>query len=871
MTNYSDKPDYTLVELTLLGNDQAYGELVTRHEKAVKGTAYKITGNTYSAEDASQDAFVAAWMKLDSLSDYGKFRAWVCSIARNTAVDLVRRYNATENISLDTGLLSSDIPDCAWEDIERAGDLRDAVARLSEKIREVVELHYFEGYSTKEIAHRLSLPEGTVTWRLSEGRRQLRKGYGIMDKAEYNENEALVTRVLREVEQLKLWRLKNDKTGFETEYEAVLKSVENLDDSKEKSHALADVMLMGYWWLPGEKSDETIKRIKESAEKGRNENVLMDVMAHEFRKISGKDRIDYMLNTQIPYLIEQDFKKTQAYVWYWAGAEYLQIDIEKAEECFEKAKSLLSPIDVYYAGAVSALQIVRGYTYDEKHIYSATGELFRLINGKYYFWLQPGVARANAAVFFYASRVDGLLFDDSLKVGETRTASDGTSTLTLVSKEITVETYAGKFNNCRRFLSKLNFSKYYGFGPYEVETDYAEGVGIIRQKVVMYPGIEWFGNNYEVILSSYLIKGGDGFLPFAEGNRWEYLDVSPNDGYRISEDPHIYEIVGMNNDSVNVTHSYCHENVYDLEGFAGNMLFARQAYFNWEEQKVIDVLPYIEKAKKLAATKREKLLSNIAYDVMYRILHTNPEFDHDYSQYGRWNFFDCYRINRTSDEVIPYDTDYHFELKDMSNSGDDGFPVLHSFLYDMLSDATEGYFWKNEWIPGAHFDKELTRWDVGWEVTIDIAEALEKVTTPAGTFDDCIKLTFDQHGLSGGHSYRGGIKYYWFAPGVGIVQMKAPYNGDHISHWALSEYKGTGNGYFPVADGLFRRYDAQGLKGGYHGSVEYTFLEDEQGIALFRNALGTQDRDDYEKLMEEKKKKEAEKEKAEQAEEQKSE
>ena len=50
MNNYTDKSDGTLVELSLIGEQLAYEELVKRYEKAVKGTAYKVTGNQFSAD-----------------------------------------------------------------------------------------------------------------------------------------------------------------------------------------------------------------------------------------------------------------------------------------------------------------------------------------------------------------------------------------------------------------------------------------------------------------------------------------------------------------------------------------------------------------------------------------------------------------------------------------------------------------------------------------------------------------------------------------------------------------------------------------------------------------------------------------------------
>ena len=67
MSLYKNECDRRLVELTLYGDARAFEELVIRHEKAVLGTAYKITCDRYKAEDAAQEAFVAAWIQLKAL------------------------------------------------------------------------------------------------------------------------------------------------------------------------------------------------------------------------------------------------------------------------------------------------------------------------------------------------------------------------------------------------------------------------------------------------------------------------------------------------------------------------------------------------------------------------------------------------------------------------------------------------------------------------------------------------------------------------------------------------------------------------------------------------------------------------------------
>lgn len=396
MNRYSDKDDKLLVEMTLLGVEDAYEALVRRHQRAVMGTAYKVTGNRYSAEDASQDAFVSAWMNLSELRDGSKFGAWVCAFAKNCARTLERHYHAAiPDISLDV----SEIQEPAEEDDYFAEDayedMHKAVDSLSEKIREAVSLHYFAGKSVAEIADMLSIPVGTVKWRLSEGRRQLRKGYGMMEKT-YNENESIVARVMRQVEALKLWQLKNDKSGFEEEYRAVLANVEALEESKEKNAMLADTLLRGYWWLPGEKNNEVLERIKKAAAESHNEDVMMAVVAEEHDRYYGDEKIRFMRETEIPYYRENGYPKTLAYVWFWLGYEYRDKgEYAEAIRCYEQVLELLTPSDVYYANAKAAIEgekrslaaagdpkVIRFYPYID-------GEVFKRIGEKLYLWAQP--------------------------------------------------------------------------------------------------------------------------------------------------------------------------------------------------------------------------------------------------------------------------------------------------------------------------------------------------------------------------------------------------------------------------------------------------------------------------------------------------
>jgi hypothetical protein len=123
----------------------------------------------------------------------------------------------------------------------------------------------------------------------------------------------------------------------------------------------------------------------------------------------------------------------------------------------------------------------------------------------------------------------------------------------------------------------------------------------------------------------------------------------------------------------------------------------------------------------------------------------------------------------------------------------------------------------------------------------------EAVKTPVGSFSSCRHLIAD---MQGGLGYWSGHTEFWYAPGVGLVKfLRTVTECGEVKDavWLLTDCRGMGDGYFPMEDGFFRRYEAQNLENGYHGSVEYTCVEDEEGVTLFKDALGTQDRAEYEK------------------------
>lgn len=136
-------------------------------------------GHTYSREEAdelSQEILFTAVRELPKLRDEGKFEPWLWGIASNVTKSF-RRYKGKQRAvySYDT------LTDLSYEDEyddeqEKTYDLlRTRIAMLSSIYRDIIILYYYDSLSTKEISERLNIPEGTVTWRLSEARRKLKK------------------------------------------------------------------------------------------------------------------------------------------------------------------------------------------------------------------------------------------------------------------------------------------------------------------------------------------------------------------------------------------------------------------------------------------------------------------------------------------------------------------------------------------------------------------------------------------------------------------------------------------------------------------------------------------------------------------------
>ena len=838
MLSYQLQKDKELVMMTLAGDQSAYEALVTRYQKSVLATAVAVTKNSFLAEDAAQDAFVTAWMKLDTLREPERFGAWVSRIAQNCAVNTLCRFRLHLPLDDFENLPISDLPDenpaKQYADHEETVALHRTVERLPQKVSEIIRMHYFEDLSIAEIAKRMGISTGTVKWHLHDGRRRLRKELSAMDE---KWNDTLVQKVMKKVEELKAWQYRNSKEGFEAVYREVLAEVEDLPESTTKHHAMADVLMRGWWWIPGEKNDALLSRIKESALMGDNEDVLRFIVQIEENKFVGISKLRFIRDIQIPSLEETKFKNVLGHEWFRLGECYIyEKEYDNALSAFEKALSILSRDDCYYAMTLAVREMRQRYLEEYKdrdidHYYASSSMLeLRRINGD---WRRYNGDRIWAGeyytvdhetddVFREASLCDSYFTVKGLSVGVTYTGSLGTE-LTYLSNCERVQTPAGTFEACQLWEIK---------GAYHIyRTFYKEGVGIVKleKRSDEFCDVRW--------LKSYKIVGGEGLLPLATGNEWEYTaDFNPAYLRHCAK----FKVHYADEERAILFGNWeFYRECFDENSWFEMITQIRTDYWRNKKgyDKIADVYHAIERAKALATTPVEIAHTRVAAAVAQRIMETNPEFNPNHTATGHWNFFRRSLVKEKDGNVTSHD-DWRWSFEWKIGGSKAWVPLLFNDVYGILEEVTET-LWSDLWQPGADLLLEFKLWERYSVKTHITCEAAEPVTVKAGCFDDCIKLTLDVDGFANtGLGYYNGKKEYYFAKGVGIIRTVNSYKGKDAIY-ELTSYKGTGEGYLPLCDGLTRRYDAVGLTDGYVGAVEYTFVSDEQGrLVILSDQIG---------------------------------
>ena len=130
------------------GDAGAFEQLVETYRDQVYRIALRMCGNAADADEAAQEAFLAAWKGLPNFRGDSQFSTWLYQLTTHAAIDLMRR--------------------------ETQEAVRNAILQLTPEYRQIVVLRFLEDLSYEEIGAALKLPSGTVKSRLNRAKAQLK-------------------------------------------------------------------------------------------------------------------------------------------------------------------------------------------------------------------------------------------------------------------------------------------------------------------------------------------------------------------------------------------------------------------------------------------------------------------------------------------------------------------------------------------------------------------------------------------------------------------------------------------------------------------------------------------------------------------------
>ncbi len=177
--------DESLVAEAKLGDRSAFGELWKRHSRTAFTKVYQITKNRADAEDVIQDAWIKAFIHLNTFDGRAKFSTWLTRIAINSALMALRRRRSRPEATLESADVetwqirefadkTTDVEEqyVTRESVER---LKQAICRLNPQLRAVIEIQQTKDGQVKEVAELAGISISATKSRLSRARTILRR------------------------------------------------------------------------------------------------------------------------------------------------------------------------------------------------------------------------------------------------------------------------------------------------------------------------------------------------------------------------------------------------------------------------------------------------------------------------------------------------------------------------------------------------------------------------------------------------------------------------------------------------------------------------------------------------------------------------
>lgn len=170
--------DQYLIDRTLEGNINSFGELVDRYQNFVFTIAIRILKVSEEAEEVAQDSFIKAYDSLSTFRGESKFSTWLYRIVYHKSLDRIKKNNRHRTYEINEEI-TADRLDSIENGLEflmneeRSRLIKSCIAKLPEDDAAIITLYYYEEQSVKEISKVTDLSEDNVKIKLYRSRKKL--------------------------------------------------------------------------------------------------------------------------------------------------------------------------------------------------------------------------------------------------------------------------------------------------------------------------------------------------------------------------------------------------------------------------------------------------------------------------------------------------------------------------------------------------------------------------------------------------------------------------------------------------------------------------------------------------------------------------
>ena len=548
------------------GTMQEFEDIVNRNKLLLYSVVYGIAGN-YEADDIVQETFIYAYYHYGTLKDQGKLTSWLCAIARNKAYDSQKRSRRTVSIDILGEAASFETSESLFIHNEEKNLMLSEIAKLSDQNRETVMLYYFADQSIKEISDILSVPEGTIKYRLFESRKKLKKELIDMMNNEKKtiEQKDIFTKIKEETQKAQKALHELDTKTASAICDAVLPEIDDLSalslDELRILNSLYHAKIHSIRYAEGAKAvDQYLRKTVEIAEASFDNEWMSGAYSYYASELSNMGRKEES-STYYKMALEkaEETGKTALISdnLYWCGINaYSRKESDSGLSYFEKVLAMKEVLfsdkdnegmnkDTYtlaYSAAV-AIKHAKDRIGKLKSFTSTAPAIKRSDNG-YSLAGQPGVSDSDGSgcgydLFYYITRLSPCL-SNKLKEGfvfEQNTFSYSHNTIRsrfeVISMKEDYVTPAGKFENClhtryTNFVVDDDIGNKRNNGVTDIW--YAPNIGVAGLVITPITG-----SPKCLKLKSYEVESTSSaaipelYLPLAVGNKWSYETFDAND------------------------------------------------------------------------------------------------------------------------------------------------------------------------------------------------------------------------------------------------------------------------------------------------------------------------------------------------------